>query len=169
METQKALFTRRSIRKYQTKQVPIPLIEESIKAAMYAPSARNQQPWEFIIIDKRELLDEIPKFSPHASMAKDAPIGVLICLNRSYEVAEGFFPQDLGAATQNMLLSLHDMGLGAVWTGVYPREDRVTGFIKMLSLPENIIPFAFVIIGYPEKEPETADRFKPERIHYNQW
>ncbi|MCL2142192.1 MAG: nitroreductase family protein [Methanimicrococcus sp.] len=169
MDTNKAIYTRRSIRKYQNKPVPKELIEEAVKAAMFAPSARNQQPWEFIIIDKRELLNEIPTFSPHAAMAKEAPAGVLVCLNKSYEVAEGFFQQDLGAATQNMLLSLHTAGLGAVWTGVYPREDRVGGFVKMMSLSENIVPFAFVIIGYPEKEPETVDRFKKERIHYNQW
>ena len=169
MNTHLALLTRRSIRKYKPTVVPKNLIEEAIKAAMFAPSARNQQPWEFIIIDKRELLNEIPKFSPHAAMAKDAPVGVLICFNKSYEVAEGFFPQDLGAATQNMLLSLHAAGLGAVWTGVYPREDRVDGFVKMLALPKNIVPFAFVVIGYPEKEPEAVDRFKKERIHYNQW
>jgi nitroreductase len=145
------------------------LIEEAVKAAMFAPSAKNQQPWEFIIIDKREILDEIPAFSPYAGMVKEASAGVLICFNKKYETAEGFFPQDLGAATQNLLLALHEEGLGAVWTGVYPREDRMTGFIKLFNLPENVIPYSFTVVGYPEKESEKTDRFKKERIHYNKW
>ncbi|MDV0444606.1 NADPH-flavin oxidoreductase [Methanimicrococcus sp. At1] len=169
MDTMEALLTRRSVRKYQNKPVPRELIEEAVKAAMFAPSARNQQPWEFIIVDKTELMNEIPSFSPHAGMAKGAPAGVLICYNKDYDVAEGFFPQDLGAATENLLLALHAAGLGAVWTGVYPREDRMAGFVKMCGLPENVIPYSFTIIGWPEKEPETVDRFKPERIRYNKW
>lgn len=169
METMEALYTRRSVRKFQNKPVPVELIEEAVKAAMFAPSARNQQPWEFIIVDKRELMDAVPTYSPHAQMAKGAPAGVLICFNKEYEAAEGFFPQDLGAATQNLLLALHAEGLGAVWTGVYPREDRMAGFTKAFGLPENVISYSFTIIGYPEKESGQTDRFKKERVHYNKW
>ncbi|WNY26848.1 nitroreductase family protein [Methanolapillus ohkumae] len=169
MDTIKALYTRRSVRKFQNKPVPMNLIEEAVKAAMFAPSAKNQQPWEFIIVDKREILDKIPSFSPYAVMVKGAPAGVLVCFNREYESAEGFFPQDLGAATQNLLLSLHANGIGAVWTGVYPREDRVNGFMDLFKLPPQVIPFAFVVIGYPESELPVADRFKKERVHYNKW
>jgi len=169
MDTMEALYTRRSVRKYKNQQVPLEIIKEAVKAAMYAPSARNQQPWEFIIVDKRELLDAVPTFSPHAAMSKGAPAGVLICFNKEYETAEGFFPQDLGAAAQNLLLALHANGLGAVWTGVYPREDRAAGFVEMFSLPENVIPYAFIIIGYPEKETDLVNRYKAERIHYNEW
>lgn len=164
-----AIYTRRSVRKYQNKPVPPELIEEAVKAAMFAPSARNQQPWDFIIVDKKELLDEVPSFSPHAGMSKGAAAGVLICFNKEYETAEGFFPQDLGAAAQTLLLALHAEGLGAVWTGVYPRDDRVAGFVKMFSLPANVIPYAFIIIGYPEEAPGKADRYKKERVHYNKW
>lgn len=145
MDLMEALYTRRSVRKYQNKPVPTEIIEEAVKAAMFAPSAKNQQPWEFIIVDKKEMLDKVPVFSPHAGMAKGAPVGVLICFNKEYEVAEGFFPQDLGAAAQNMLLALHAAGLGAVWTGVYPRDERMAGFMKMFELPANIIPYAFII------------------------
>jgi len=169
MDVNEALYTRRSVRKYTDKAVPLEWIEESVKAAMFAPSAKNQQPWEFIIITEKKFMDDVPSFSPHAAMSKGASAGVLICFNKEYETAEGFFPQDLGAATQNMLLSLHANGLGAVWTGVYPREDRVAGFSKALNLPENVIPYAFVIIGYPESEPPKVDRFKKERVHYNKW
>ena len=169
MDINEAIYTRRSVRKYMEKAVPMEIIEEAVKAAMFAPSARNQQPWEFIIITERKLLDEIPSFSPHAAMAKGAPAGVLICFNKEYETAEGFFPQDLGAATQNLLLSLHANGLGAVWTGAYPREDRVAGFVKMFELSENVVPYGFIVIGYPESESQETDRFKKERIHYNKW
>jgi Nitroreductase len=169
MDAMEALYTRRSVRKYKNQSIPLEIIEEAVKAAMYAPSARNQQPWEFIIVDKREYLDAVPEFSPHAAMSKGAPAGILMCFNKEHETAEGFFPQDLGASAQNLLLALHANGLGAVWTGVYPREDRVTGFVKMFNLPKNVIPYAFIITGYPEKETETVNRYKAERVHYNKW
>lgn len=169
MDTMEAIYTRRSVRKYKNEPISLEIVEEAVKAAMFAPSAKNQQPWEFIITTDELKLTEIPAFSPHAGMAKNAKAGVLVCFNKNDETAEGFFPQDLGAATQNLLLALHANGLGAVWTGVYPREERMKGFQKMFELPDDIIPFAFVVIGRPENQPEKADRFKKEKIHYEKW
>ena len=136
---------------------------------MEAPSAINAQPWHFIVITNKEILNKMTEVHTHALMAKQATIGVLVCGDLSLEKAKGFWVQDCSAATQNILLAVHALGLGAVWTGVYPRKERVDGFKEMFDLPEDIIPFSFIPIGYPAEKPFKADRFKKNRIHYNKW
>lgn len=167
MEVLEAIHTRRSIRKYKDKSVPEELITELLRAAMSAPSAVNAQTWNFIVIDDRQLLDEIPNFSPYAAMCREAPLGILVCGDTSLEKAPGFWVQDCSAATQNLLLAAHAVGLGAVWTGVYPVKDRVEGFKKAFGLPEHVIPLAFVPIGYPDQHPGSQDRFDRKKIYYN--
>lgn len=169
METFYAILSRRSIRKYKTDKVPEEMINKILEAGMCAPSAGNEQPWEFIIITERNILDDIPTFSPYANMAKSAPLGILVCGDLNREKYKGFWVEDCSACTENMLLTITDLGLGAVWTGVYPMADRVEGFKKKFNLPENIMPLAFVVIGYPDEEAKTADRFDKTRIHYNKW
>jgi len=116
---------------------------------MSAPSAGNQQPWHFIVVNERVLLDRIPEFSPYAAMCRQAPLGILVCGDTTLEKYPGYWIQDCSAATQNLLLAAHDLGLGAVWTGVYPREERIRGFREAFKLPDHILPLAFVVIGYP--------------------
>lgn len=169
MDAMEAILTRRSIRKYTESAVPGDLIEEILEAAMAAPSAGNEQPWHFVVINKRELLDAIPRFHPHSKMLKHAPVAVLVCGDLSLEKHKGYWVQDCSAATQNLLLAAHALGLGAVWLGVFPREERVKGLSKLLGLPENIVPLALVSMGYAAEEKPRADRFKEERIRYNGW
>ncbi len=169
MDTLEAIHTRRSIREYQDKPVPEELVTEILKAAMAAPSARNQQSWEFIVITDAEVRGKIPTVSPFAQMIVNAPLGILVCGNLKIETAPGYWVVDCSAATQNLLLAAHSLGLGAVWTGVYPREERMDGLTELLNLPEHIMPHSLVVIGYPAQQPEHPDRFKPERIHHNRW
>lgn len=169
MDTLEAIHTRRSIRKYTDRPVPRELVTELLRAAMSAPSAVNSQPWVFIIIDDRKILGEIPTFSPYASMCREAPLGILICGDTTQEKIPGFWVQDCSAATQNLLLAAHACGLGAVWTGVYPLEDRIEGFRKAFSLPEHVIPLAFVPIGYPGQSPDPQDRYSEEKICHNRY
>lgn len=169
METFEAIHTRRSIRKYTDKPVSKELITELLRAAMSAPSAVNSQPWTFIVIDDRDLLEEIPSFSPYASMCKEAPLAILICGDLTQEKIPGFWVQDCSAATQNLLLAAHAAGLGAVWTGVYPMKDRIEGFRKVLGLPEHVIPLAFVPIGYPAQNPGPQARYREDKIYYNKY
>ena len=169
METLEAIHTRRSIREYQNKPIPEELVTEILKAAMAAPSARNQQSWEFIIITDAEIREKIPAVSPFAQMVIDAPLAILVCGNLKIETAQGYWVIDCSAAIQNLLLATHSLGLGAVWTGVYPREERMNGLAKMFDLPDHIMPHSLVVIGYPAQQPEHPDRFKPERIHQNGW
>jgi len=169
VEVLEALHTRRSIRHYKPDPVPEETINAILSAAMMAPSAGNQQPWQFIVIRRRDLLDAIPDFHPHAEMVHQASVAILVCGDQRIEVHKGFWVQDCSAATQNLLLAAHGLGLGAVWTGIYPRQDRVKGFRQLLNLPQEVIPFALVPLGYPLQPPQKVERFKPERVHYDGW
>ncbi|NGX33980.1 MAG: Oxygen-insensitive NADPH nitroreductase [Candidatus Anoxychlamydiales bacterium] len=167
METFDAIITRRSCRKFKDKKISKELIEEILKAAMYAPSAYNEQPWQFIVIDDRKLLDEIPNIHPHANMCKTAPLAILVCADLTKELSENMYVLDCAAATQNIMLSAHDQNIGSVWVGIYFRKDHIEAFTKFLNLPKHIVPISLVPLGYPDEEIKKATRFKKDRIHYN--
>jgi len=169
MDTIDAIATRRSVRKYTDEPVRADDLRIMLEAAMQAPSAANEQPWEFVVIMKRELLDEIPNFSPYAHMVKKAPLGILVCADTRRLVIPGFWQQDCAAATQNLLLAAHSLGYGAVWTGVYPLEDRVMGFAQHCHLPEGVVPFAFIIIGRPAGTVPSEKRYREDRVHHDIW
>jgi nitroreductase len=165
----KEIFIRRSIRAFTGEPVDEKLVLECIKAGMNAPSAGNQMPWEFIIIDRRDSLDAIMNVHPYASMLAKAPVAVLVCGDLSKETRKGYWVQDCAACTQNMLLAITSLGLSSVWLGVYPREDRVEGLKKLFSLPEHIVPFSLIPIGRAAEEKAPNNKFFPERIHRNGW
>ena len=169
METIEAILTRRSIRRYTNEKIPEDLINLLLKAAMYAPSARDYQPWHFIVITKREGLDRLAEIHPYGKMLKQAALAILIAGDKNIEPAEGYINQACAVATQNILLTAHANGLGAVWLGVYPREERITAIRNHFELPENIIPISLVSIGYPDETRPQPERFKTGRIHYNCW
>lgn len=169
INTLEAIHTRRSIRAYQDKPIPEELVTEILRAAMAAPSACNQQSWEFIVITDADIREKIPTVSPFAQMVVGAPLAILVCGNLKVETAPGYWVIDCAAAIQNLLLAAHSLGLGAVWTGVYPREERVKGLAEMFDLPAHVMPHSLVVVGYPAQQPEHPDRFKPERIHHNGW
>lgn len=167
MELMHALRTRRSIRKYEDTPIPKEMVREMLDAAMMAPSAGNAQPWQFVVIDDRQVLDGMKDMHPHIKMVAQAQLGIVVCGDLSLEKFAGYWVQDCSAAMQNMLLAIHGLGLGAVWTGIYPMEDRVAAFRNMFNLPETVIPLGFVPIGYPAQQPTSESRFKADRIHYN--
>jgi nitroreductase len=169
METIEAILTRRSIRKYKPDPVPDEVVKELLEAAMSAPSAGNQQPWHFIVIHDRAILDAIPTFHPYSQMLKEAPLGIVVCGDLEKQIHDGYWVQDCSAATENLLLAAHAKGLGAVWLGVYPREPRVIGVKEILKLPDYIIPLCIISLGLPAEEKPPAKRFIPERIHYDRW
>lgn len=169
METLEAIFTRRSIRKYIDKTVEEDKIDIIIDAAMSAPSAGNARPWHFVVIRERETLDKIPEFHHHAKMIKQAQLAIVVCGDPSLEKYKGRWTLDCSAATENLLLALHALGLAGVWVGLYPVEERMKGMAELLKVPENVIPFAVVPIGYSETKGEKADRFEKSKIHYDRW
>ncbi|UCD33198.1 MAG: nitroreductase family protein [Desulfobacterales bacterium] len=169
METLEAIHTRRSIRKFKPQPVPKDLIHDILAAAMTAPSAGNQQPWQFVVITDRKILDRIPEINPYASMAKQAALAILICGDLSLEKFPGNWVLDCSAAVQNLLLAAHDKGLGAVWTGIYPDKQRMEDFQQLVGLPQHVVAHTLVPMGYPNQKLSREDRFKQERIHYNHW
>ena len=169
MNTLDAIHTRRSIRRYLDKPVSEELIQKLLAAAMQAPSARNQQPWQFVVIDDRAVLAKIPDFMPNAAMAAKAPLAILVCGDLDLEKSEGYWVVDCAAATENMLLAAHALGLGACWCGVYPREKRMEGLRKLLGLPQNVIAHSLVVIGHPAEQVGAENRYREERVHRNRW
>ena len=164
-----ALLKRRSIRRYNSKPVDKSDIRLMLKAGMYAPSARNEQPWHFMVIDDRGLLDKIREVHPYASMLSGAALAILVCGDEHLELSKGYWPVDCSAATQNILLAAHELGLGAVWLGVYPRQERQSAINKIFELPSHVRPFSLISIGHPAEEKYVPDRFKENRIRWNEW
>ena len=164
-----ALHTRRSIRNYTEEPVSERELHALLDAAMIAPSAGNARPWQFIVVDDPELLKQVPTLNPYAGMAPMAGTGILVCGDPDAEKYKGFWVQDCSAAIQNMLLAATGLGLGAVWTGIYPVEERVTGFRRLLGLPESIVPLALIVIGHPAVEAERKSRFEAAKVHHNAW
>jgi nitroreductase len=169
METLQAIKTRRSIRKFLDKPVSSETVRVLLEAAMFAPSAGNEQPWQFIVLDDRKFLDEVPGICATASMCRQSALAILVCSDFALEKYPGFWVQDCSAAVENLLLAAHALGLGAVWAGVYPLNDRVEAFRRLLGLPDEITPFALVVLGYPNEAPVAPKRYRDERVHYNGW
>ncbi|PNX45775.1 MAG: nitroreductase family protein [Thermoplasmata archaeon M11B2D] len=169
MDAYEAILTRRSIRKYKKQEISEDLLQKLLRVACNAPSAGNQQPWHFVILDDRKILNVIQTFHPSAKMLKDADKAILVCGDLHLEKFKGYWMIDCAAATENILLAAHCLGLGACWLGLYPREGRVAGMRKLLKLPTNIIPFAIVSLGYPAEVKQKEERYNTSRIHRNQW
>jgi nitroreductase len=169
METMNSIFSRRSIRKYLPKPVTHDLIENILKAGMNAPSAGDEQPWYFIIIDKHNLLQKISEIHPYAKMLKDAPVAILVCGDLKVLKFKDLWVQDCSAASENMLLAAHDLGLGAVWIGVYPTEILVKEVRDILNIPQHIEPFSIIGMGYPAEEKTGRLRYDKSKVHNNGW
>lgn len=169
MDVIEALMTRRSVRNFVYKPVTKETIETILKAGMHAPSARNRQPWHFYVITDREVLRMIPHVHPFAAMAPEASLAIVVCADEEILPVAERWGIDCAAATQNIMLAAHGLGLGSVWCGVYPDVDRQRELKNLLKLPDTIHPFSLVPIGYPAEPLPEVDRFNPERIHTNQW
>lgn len=165
-----SISERRSIRSFLPEPIGREQVERILHAGMCAPSAHNFQPWEFIVIDNPEHLNEISQFSPHAKPARQAPLSIVVCANtRLTEKDPLWWVQDLSACTQNMLLQARSENLGTVWLGFWPETERVAKLSDFLHLPEYIIPFAVIAIGVPAKTPIASDRFEATKIHWNSY
>ena len=161
------IFQRRSVRRFQERPVEPEKLEQILRAAMAAPSAGNQQPWEFFVVRDREKLAALAQVSPYAGPAANAPVAVVA----AYRQAGCKYPQyaqiDLAASVENLWLAAQALGLGGVWLGIAPEADRMAGVAEILPLPEGLAAFAVVPLGYPEAEGgERPDRYRPERVHY---
>ena len=167
------IFKRTSVRKYKTDSVSKENIELLLKAGMAAPSAMNTQPWEFVVIQDRVILDKITEIHPYSHMLKQAPLAIMICADFEKGLPElkpkKFWIQDCSAVTQNIMLQATELNLGSVWLGVYPKEEICKPLSEIFKLPSNIIPFSIIAIGHPEGEVYPKDKFDPNKIHYEKW
>lgn len=170
MDFFEALHTRRSIRKYLSdKPVSDDDIQKILAAAMSAPSAGNAQPWHFVVVRDAALREELSQAHPYVGMLKNAPVGIVVCAELSLEKYPGYWVQDLSAAVQNLLLAARALGLGTVWTGVCPIEERMQKVKDILRLPPGIEPHSIVPLGWPAQEFKQQNRFKIERVHTDAW
>lgn len=164
------IMTRSSVRAYTDQAVEKEKVEQMLKAAMAAPTGNNKQPWAFVVVDQRELLDELGSFKSAAAMLTRAPLAVVICGDMTKAATAScpeYWIQDCSAATENLLLAAHALDLGAVWVGVYPTASSVEAVTKTLSLPENLVPLNIISIGYPLGEGKPKDKWNPEAVFYN--
>lgn len=164
------IATRTSVRSYLDKPVDAALIEQMLRAGMAAPTAVNRQPWHFVVVTDKAQLFALAKANPHAGMAAKAPLAIVVCGDMKKALsgeAREFWVQDCSAATENILLAANALGLGAVWTGTYPDQNRCKDVSAVLNLPEHLIPLNTIVIGYPDKENTPKDKWKPENISYN--
>jgi nitroreductase len=168
MDALEAIYTRKSVRKFGDGEVAEDLILKILRAGMSAPSAGNARPWQFIAITERKTLEEIPGISPYAECAAKAPLAILVCGDLELEKHKDYWVQDCAAASQNMLLAAHALGLGAVWTGAYPMENTMAGFRVLLKLPAHVMPFSLIVMGHPA-EGTHRDRFDESRVHMEKW
>jgi len=169
MELFDAIYTRRSIRRYSDQPIEKEKVDKILRAAMYAPSAVNKQPWHFIVFKNTISRQKIMEINKNSAMLAESQIAILICFDEKLQHDDGYGVIDCSSATQNMLLASHALGLGACWVGIHPRIDRIEALIKIFKLPENIVPFAVIALGYPLEKKETPQRFKQDRIHYETW
>jgi len=169
MDAMDAILSRRSIRQYTSQPVPEEMVKVLLEAGMSAPSAGNQQPWRFVVLTDREMLDAITTFHPYSGMLKEAPLAILVCGDLEVEQHEGFWVQDCSAATENILLAAHAHGLGAVWLGVHPVPDLVAQMRELVGAPEQVVPLCLISIGHPAEQKPRADRYEEERVHRERW
>lgn len=164
-----AIMTRTSVRKYSDKPIEADKIETILKAGMAAPTAGNRQPWEFYVVTDRALIKEFAKVTKYTTpMNEMATAAIIVCGNpsQSFPNIPDYWIQDTSAATENILLATHAMGLGAVWCGVYPVEEQVAILRKMMDIPDELIPLNIIMMGYPDAEPIIKDKWKSEKVHY---
>ena len=174
MENQaiKTILTRVSVREFTGEKISDAQIDTLLRAAMSAPSAINKQPWAFIVVNDEDLIAKLGEALPYSRCSNHPAVAIIPCGDLSKAIPGemgAFWVNDVSAATENLLLAAHSMGLGAVWTGLHPDMNRAALVQQMLGLPEHIIPLCVVPVGHPAEQPDIKDKFRPENIHYNGW
>ncbi|HEY9550772.1 MAG TPA: nitroreductase family protein, partial [Prevotella sp.] len=164
------ILTRTSVRAYQSRSVEKDKIQDLLRAGMAAPSAVDRRPWHFVVVTDKSVLEGLSKANPNAGMAAHAPLAIVVCGDMTKALTgrtQEYWIQDASAATENILLAANGMGLGAVWTGTYPSKERMQAVVKVLHLPEHIVPLNTIVIGYPYNDNEPKNKFDATNISYN--
>lgn len=166
------IMTRVSVRTFTGEKISDAQIDTLLRAAMAAPSALNKQPWAFIVVTDDAKIEALGEALPYSRCSNHPAIAIIPCGDMT-KTMEGelaaFWINDVSAATENLLLAAHSMGLGAVWTGLHPNMERVQLVRDMLGLPEYIVPLCVIPVGVPAEQPDFKDKYNANNIHYNQW
>lgn len=164
------ILQRKSVRAYTDRAVSHEQLDTLIRAAMAAPTGRDMRPWHFIVLEGRQQLSPLAEQLPYAKMLAEAQAAVVVCGDMSVTDKEGNpsrnWTFDCSAATENLLLQAEAMGLGAVWTGVYPYDERIEAVKQALHLPDHLIPLNVIPIGYPKGDPQPKDKYDPAKVEY---
>ena len=160
------IFERRSCRKFLDRVVEDEKIEKLLRAGMQAPSACDQRPWEFIVITNRELLDKLSEATPYAMCVKNSNCAIVPCYRRNELKNEEYVICDMSACVENILLEATNLGLGGVWIGGAPNEERICHLKEILDIEDRLVPFCIIPIGYPINKKEFEDRYEMNRVHY---
>jgi len=165
------IFRRRSVRKYQAREIPAAMMHDLLQAAMAAPSAMARDPWHFLVIRAPQTMHRLADVLPHAQMLRQAPAAIIVCgdINLAHDRQESYMLQDLSAAGENLLLAANVLGLGGCWLGVHPRPERITGIRELFRLPDHIIPVCGIALGWPAEQPPARTRYKQDRVHMEKW
>lgn len=165
------IMTRSSVRSYTTQAVEQDKIDKLLRAGMAAPTAGNRQPWEFIVVKNRATLDKFPEIIPGSHMAAKAQVAIVVLGTPAKALMPEYWVQDCSAATENILLAAHAMGLGAVWCGAYPNNEanRVGQMSDLLSLPEGTMALSIIVLGYPDSEPTIKDKWDAAKVRYDKY
>jgi nitroreductase len=165
------ILGRRSIRAFRDHPVDDVSLQILLEAAMAAPSAAAKDPWRFIAIRQRETLSAIAEALPNGAMLASAAVGIVVCgdMEAAHDGQLSYLLQDCSAATQNILLAAHALGLGACWLGVHPREPRMAHISKLFALPISLVPVACIAIGWPAEEKAARTRFRPDYVRFEKW
>ncbi len=166
------ILERTSVRSYLDKSIEEDKIEKLLRAGMAAPTAVNKQPWHFVVVTDKSLLQKLAKANPYAEMVARAPLAIVVCGDMTKALdgnAREFWVQDCSAASENILLAATGLGLGSVWTGTYPSEERCAAVSEVLGLPETLIPLNTIVIGYPDGEVTPKDKWQESNISYNMY
>lgn len=169
MEALECIASRRSIRRYEPRPVDEELVEALLAAAMAAPSAGNQQPWRFVVVRSRETLMRMTSTSPYAEMLPEAGLAIVICGDTTNLRHPDMWQHDCAAATQNLLLAAHALGLGAVWLGYYPHTERSGPLAELLGIPEHVLPLSVVSVGHPAEHKDPGARYNSAFVHSESW
>lgn len=169
MNTLEAISKRRSIRRFTAQALSDAQLQTLLKAAMMAPTGRNCQEWEFVVVRDPKTFQQIQHVHPYAQPLATADAAIIVCGNAQRQHADNYWVADCGAATQNILLAATELGLGSVWLGVYPVEERMAALRELLGLPSHILPLNIVALGYPDEEKADVTRFDAAKVHYEKW
>ena len=168
-ERLKAILSRRSIRQFTEQAISYKDIVQLLRAAMSAPSAGDEQPWKFVVIDDKDILLQASKTDRGMQVISRAAAAILICAEPRLTKYKGYWPEECAAATENVLIAANILGLGSIWIGLYPVGYRIRRIRNIIHLPRRIIPFAFISLGYTSEKKPQPDRIDPRRIHLNCW